>query len=59
MKFLDDKNYEAIKDGLMQNDYEKAFTGAHQKPEKKAIKILRSHFARLYPSVVIASTADA
>ena len=29
MKFLDDKNYEAIKDGLMQNDYEKAFTGAH------------------------------
>lgn len=29
IKFLDDKNYETIKDGLKQNDYEKAFTGAH------------------------------
>lgn len=29
MKFLDDKNYGAIEEGLAQKDYEKAFTGAH------------------------------
>lgn len=28
-KFLDDKNFEAIENGLAQNDYEAAFAGAH------------------------------
>lgn len=29
MKFLDDKNYEAIENGLDQSNYEAAFAGAH------------------------------
>lgn len=28
-KFLDDKNFQAIKNGLEQNNYEAAFAGAH------------------------------